>query len=66
VFDFRYNTKEDEIYLLEVGLFSHYCHKCNVAMLANEKGISLEKLFDTAVNNAIKRYDCKKASNNSN
>lgn len=64
VFDYRYNTKEDEIYLLEAGLFSHYCYKCNVAMLANEKGISLEKLFDTAVNNAIKRYECQKASNN--
>jgi D-alanine-D-alanine ligase-like ATP-grasp enzyme len=64
VFDYRYNTKEDEIYFLEAGLFSHFCYKCNVALLAYEKGISLEKLFDTAVNNAIKRFESKKALNN--
>lgn len=64
VFDFRYDTKEDQIYLLEVGLFSHYCSGCNVAMLAKEKGISLERLFDIAVNNAIRRFEDKKALNN--
>lgn len=57
VFDFRYNAEEDEIYLLEVGLFAHYCHKTNVEMLANECGISLEKFFDIGFNNAVKRFN---------
>lgn len=63
VFDFRYDTKEDQLYLLEAGLFSHYCYKCNVAMLALEKGISMERLFDIAVNNATKRFEAQKALN---
>jgi len=61
VFDFRYNTEEDQYYLLEAGLFSHYCYKCNVAMLAKEAEISLEKLFDIGFNNAVKRFNAKKA-----
>ena len=64
VFDFRYDTEEDEFYCLEAGLFSHYCYKCNVALLALEKGISLEKLFDIAFNNATKRFNSKKALKN--
>lgn len=62
VFDFRYNTQEDEIYFLESGLFCHFSNQCNVTFFASQIGISLEKLFDISVNNAIKRYQAQKAA----
>jgi D-alanine-D-alanine ligase len=60
VFDYRYNEEEEELYLLEVGLFAHYCPKTNVEMLAGECGIPLDQFMDIGFDNAVKRFNANK------
>jgi len=61
VFDFRYNTEEDNFYFIEAGLFCHFSPSCNIGKLARDIGITKEQHFDTTFRNAIKRYNASKA-----
>lgn len=64
VFDFRYNSQEDEFYLLEAGLYCHYSTNSNVVLMAKAKGIPLDTLIEIGINNAVKRSMTKKALKN--